>query len=85
MVVIEPNNGAVVEPIFDGQGRVTSVKVIDGGEGFTEFPNIFIQSETGFNAILRPKLSIDRVGVNQFRDPNLNSKVIKVIDCVGKF
>ena len=85
VVVIEPNNGAVVEPIFDGQGRVTSVKVIDGGEGFTEFPNIFIQSETGFNAILRPKLSIDRVGINQFRNPNLNSRVIKVVDCVGKF
>ena len=85
VVIIEPNNGAVVEPKFDGQGRVISVKVIEGGEGFTEIPKIFIKSETGFNAVLRPKLNIDRIGVDELKTPTIRDKVVNVVDCVGKF
>jgi len=84
-VVITPDIGAVVEPKFDSQGRVISVKVTESGEGFTEYPQIYIQSETGYNAVLRPKLCIDRIGVDQLKEPTFQDQIVTVIDCVGKF
>jgi len=84
-VIITPDIGAVVEPKFDSQGRVISVKVTESGEGFTEYPQIYIQSETGYNAVLRPKLCIDRIGVDQLKEPTFQDQIVTVIDCVGKF
>ena len=84
-IVIIPDNGAVAEPKFDQQGRVTSIKVTEGGEGFTEFPQLYIQSDTGYNAVLTPKLCIDRVGLDELKEPMTQDKVVTVIDCVGKF
>jgi len=83
-IVIEPDIGAVAEPTFDARGRVTSIKVTESGEGFTEYPTLYIQSETGYNAVLRPKLCIDRVGNDELKEPTFQDKVITVIDCVGK-
>ena len=83
-IVIEPDIGAVAEPKFDARGRVTSIKVTESGEGFTEYPRLYIQSETGYNAVLRPKLCIDRVGNDELKEPTFQDKVITVIDCVGK-
>ena len=83
-VVIEPDIGAKAEAKFDSQGRVTSVKVTVQGEGFTEFPRVYIRSETGYNAQLRPKLCIDRVGSDELKQPTSQDKIISVIDCVGK-
>jgi hypothetical protein len=84
-VVIEPDIGAKAEAKFDAQGRVVSVKVTEQGEGFREFPRLYIRSETGYNAQLRPKLCIDRVGSDDLKEPQTQDKVISVIDCVGKF
>ena len=83
-IIIEPDIGAVAEPKFDARGRVTSIKVTESGEGFTEYPTLYIQSETGYNAVLRPKLCIDRVGNDELKEPTFQDKVITVIDCVGK-
>ena len=83
-IVIEPDIGAVAEPKFDARGRVTSIKITESGEGFTEYPTLYIQSETGYNAVLRPKLCIDRVGNDELKEPTFQDKVITVIDCVGK-
>ena len=83
-VIIEPDIGAVAEPKFDARGRVTSIKVTESGEGFTKYPTLYIQSETGYNAVLRPKLCIDRVGNDELKEPTFQDKVITVIDCVGK-
>jgi len=84
-VIITPDNGAVASATFDRQGRVTSVKVTAGGEGFTQYPQIYIQSETGYNAVLRPKLCIDRTGNDKLKEPTFQDKVLTVVDCVGKF
>jgi hypothetical protein len=84
-VVIEPDIGAKAEAKFDQQGRVISVKVTEQGEGFTEYPRLYIRSETGYNAQLRPKLCIDRVGSDELKQPTSQDKVVRVIDCVGKF
>ena len=84
-LVIEPGIGAEGSFSVDKQGRVTSVKITESGEGFTEFPRIYIKSETGYNAVLRPRLCIDRIGEDKFKSPELQDKVISVIDCVGNF
>ena len=83
-VVIEPDIGAKAEAQFDAQGRVISVKVTEQGEGFTELPRLYIRSETGYNAQLRAKLCIDRVGSDELKEPQTQDKVVSVIDCVGK-
>ena len=86
-LVIEPNFGAKAVPKLGDFGKIVSIKVTEGGEGFTEMPKITMKSQSGFNAELIPKLCIDRsVGENDLeRDPGLQDKVISVIDCVGKF
>ena len=78
-VIIEPDRGAVAEAVIDRYGRVTEVKVIETGEGFKELPKIYIQSETGYNAELRAKLCVDRVGDKTPDD----DRIINVVDCVG--
>ena len=84
-VVIEPDIGAKAEAKFDAQGRVTSIKVTEGAEGFTDYPTVYIKSNTGYNAVLRPKLCIDRVGSDKLKEPMVQDKIVSVIDCVGKF
>ena len=81
-VIIEPSNGAYARAEFDNFGRVTSVKVVNGGEGFTTLPEIYIESVTGYNAVLRPRLCIDRIGENV--DKPITGDLVTVIDCVGK-
>ena len=83
-VVIRPNMGATAEPRFDSVGRVVSVKVTAGGEGFTQIPYIYIKSQTGYNAKLTPKFCIDRISSDKLAEPDLQDKIITVIDCVGK-
>ena len=82
-MVIEPDNGAEIIPTFDSNGSLIDLKIIDGGEGFTEFPVIYIESETGFNAKIRPRLCIDRV-TDELNLPDIQDKVVSVVDCVGK-
>ena len=80
-VIIEPSYGSSAEATFDELGRVQSISITNSGEGFKERPNIYIQSETGYNAKLIPKLCIDKLGdVNEPDDPEL---IINVVDCVG--
>lgn len=83
-VIIEPSNGAEAVAEFDDLGTVTSIKITDGGEGFAELPEIYIESETGFNAILSPRLCIDRIGENELDKP-VTGDLVTVVDCVGKF
>ena len=59
-------------------GTVTDVKILNPGSGFTRTPTISILSDTGVNAVLRPKFKIvrDPIGV----DPET---LIQVTDLVG--
>ena len=85
-VVIEPNVGATATPKFDKFGRLLSIKVTSGGEGFKEVPKVYIKSNSGFGSQITPKFCIDRIGQNDLeRDPGLQDKVVSVIDCVGNF
>lgn len=84
-VIIEPNFGAKATLQTGDEGIVLSVKVTESGEGFTEVPKVYIKTETGINAVLVPKLCIDRVGDDALKEPRLQDKVVSVVDCVGKF
>ena len=83
-VVIEPDMGATATPKFDDFGRLLSIKVTAGGEGFKQIPEVYIKTKTGFGSKITPKFCIDRLGENDLeREPGLQDKVISVVDCVG--
>jgi len=84
-VIIKPDLGAKAEIEVDGQGRISAVKVTESGEGFQELPKVYVRSETGFQAKLLPKFCVDRVGEDEAKEPELQDKIVTVIDCVGKF
>ena len=79
-VIFEPDRGAEGRLRVDRQGRVVAVEITKPGQGFKELPEIFIDSVSGYNAVLLPKLCIDKDV--EFEDPE---KLVQVIDCVGNF
>ena len=85
-IIIEPNVGATAVPKFNENGSVESVKITSGGEGFTQMPDVYIKSETGFNAELKPVFCVDRIAKDEVKeyDRKLQKKLISVVDCVGK-
>ncbi len=85
-IVVEPSNGAILEPVFGPFGSIIDVNIIDEGEGFTERPNIVIKTQSGYNALLIPILCVNRIGdipEELYKIPE-GEQIIKVIDCVGK-
>ena len=83
-IIIEPSNGASAVPTFGAFGTLEGIKITSVGEGFKEIPNIYIESETGFNAKLIPRFCIDRVSADQLKEPGIQEQIISVVDCVGK-
>ena len=78
---ITPDNGAILEPVFEGD-KVSKVNVIKSGLGFDDFPVIEVVSDTGYNAELIPIFRpVDPETVEQIPE---TAAVIQVIDCVGK-
>ena len=84
-VVIEPSNGAEIKIKCDPLGSIIGVDVVKGGIGFNEDPDIYIQSDKGYNARLMPVFKVNRVGEDI--EPGLVSpgELVQVVDCVGKF
>ena len=82
-VVVEPDNGAKLSiGKCDSLGSINQINVIDGGSGFKDDPNIYIQSESGYNCKLVPTFKVTRVEEVSEVPP---TGVIQVVDCVGKF
>lgn len=80
-VVIEPANGAELSICgCTSLGVINKICVNNGGSGFTDEPEIYIQSDSGYNAKLVPTFNITRV---EEEAPSVD--VIQVVDCVGKF
>ena len=82
-VVVEPNNGAKLTIGRCSNGTIDSINVEDGGSGFKDDPNIYIQSDSGYNAKLVPTFKVIRV--DQDERVVAPADIIQVIDCVGKF
>ena len=55
-IIIEPNAGATAVPKFNSNGSVESVKITSGGEGFTQMPDVYIKSETGFQCRIKTSI-----------------------------
>jgi Gp5 N-terminal OB domain len=86
-VVIEPNlGGAEIEVTFGPFGVVTSARIINSGSGFTERPEIYIKSETGYNAKIIPVFCVKRIGDDNVGELTNEQKfkVIRIVDCVGR-
>jgi len=80
-IVIEPSNGAEVKPIIRN-GSVVKVLIEKTAIGFDARPRVFVDSDTGFNAELIPVFTVKEVDVNE--PIPLGTRVISVVDCVGK-
>jgi len=78
-------NGAELKVEVDSLGSVTKVDVVNGGIGFTEDPDIYIDSDSGYNAKLMPVFKVNRVGEEIAPEEVSAGAVLSVIDCVGKF
>ena len=77
---IEAGN-ADLEPVILG-GRVVGVKVNNKGNGFTNIPDIRINSKTGRGARLRPIMKFVSLSeVSETLDP---TQIISVVDCIEK-
>lgn len=86
-IKIQPNSGnAEIVPIFGPYGSIVGAEILNKGEGFLEVPDLIIESETGYNAILIPVMCVNRKGndLESELTPEDRTKVIQVIDCVGK-
>ena len=79
-MTIVPDNGAkaVIEEC-DDEGGIIKIKVINCGAGFNEIPDVFINTDTGYNAMLYPVMKFHRPDIETPEGTN----VIQVIDCVG--
>ena len=79
-VTIVPDNGAkaVIEEC-DEEGGIIKIKVINCGAGFNEIPDVFINTDTGYNAMLYPVMKFHRPDIETPEGTN----VLQVIDCVG--
>jgi len=83
-IIIEPSNGAAAVPVIGVFGSIEKVQVISKGEGFKQFPRIYIKSQTGYNANLIPLLTAQRISNDQIKNPEIQDSIISVVDCVGK-
>jgi hypothetical protein len=82
-IIITPTNGAAAEVSFNESGQVKQLILTNPGIGFTEVPNIYIQSETGFNAGILPQFKVKRIGGDKQINIPAGTPLIKVVDCVG--
>lgn len=81
---VVPENGSKVEAVINDKGRVIEIKVLSKGCGYTDLPQIIMESETGYNATFYPVLSATRI-LNEedlFNIPT-NVPLVSVVDCVG--
>ena len=78
-------NGAEIKIKTDNLGSITGADVINGGMGFTEDPEIYIESDSGYNGKLMPVFKVNRVGEDVAPEEISTGAIIKVVDCVGKF
>ncbi len=81
---MEPSHGCEFRLKCDALGSIIGVDVVKGCVGFTEDPKIYIQSDTGYNAILMPVFKVNRVGEDIPSELVSPDGIIQVIDCVGK-
>lgn len=80
-----PENGSQLELEINERGEIIAIKVLSKGCGYTDLPEIVIQSQTGYNAKLYPVLSATQITDEQaLFDIPKDVQLVSVVDCVGK-
>lgn len=82
-LVITPSNGTETELLINEFGQITGVKILRGGCGFNDIPEIRTNSPTGFNATFTPVFRATPVPKDPFVVPD-GATPVEVVDCVGK-
>lgn len=82
-IVVNPNNGVNITPEFGYNGQLTGITIVSTGIGFTEVPEIGIDSSTGHNAIIKPVFRILK-GDELITKKDSGIGIVNVVDCVGK-
>ena len=72
---------ADLEPVVLG-GRIVGIKVNNKGSGFTNIPDMRINSQTGRGATLKPIMKF--VSPNEVSETLDPTQVISVVDCIDK-
>jgi len=83
-VIMQPSHGCEFKLMCDSLGSIIRVDVVKGCIGFNEDPDIYIQSDTGYNARMMPVFKVNRVGEELQPELVSSGELIQVIDCVGK-
>lgn len=60
-LIITPDNGTKTELVINEFGSITSVKIIQGGCGYEDIPEIRTNSPTGFNATFSPIFRVTQI------------------------
>jgi hypothetical protein len=82
---VVPNNGAILQPVINEREEITQVNIINPGSGFTDIPEIIVNSNTGYNAKLIPVLrAIPVEAIANIGDIEPTTAVVSVVDCVGR-
>ena len=77
------SGGAEVELEIQG-GRIIGAKVTNGGFGFTNLPDLTINSESGVGARLLPVLNFTKVQDASKLAESMKQSAITVISCITK-
>ena len=86
-LIITPDNGTKTELLINDFGQITGVKLLTGGCGYNDFPDIRTNSPTGFNATFTPIFKATKIEEVDPEGPFFvpdGASVIEVVDCVGK-
>lgn len=76
-----PDAATKIELDIDQNGSIVKARVVESGTNFTCIPEIKLNTQTGYNARLKPVLRFTRA---QEIDVPAGTTPLKVIDCVGK-
>ena len=68
---------------LDDAGRIIGADVIEANRGCTVIPNLTINTETGFGALVRPIMKFRKL--EEYDDTIPEKGIINVVDCVGAY
>lgn len=84
-IVMIPSNGVEAEPVFNNVGQLVSINIQNPGGSFFGIPRIFIRSQTGVNANIKPIFAVrpENADPDERLSNITGDRIISVVDCVG--
>lgn len=83
-VKVLPENGTEVEAIINDNGVIIGLNILNKGCGYTDLPQVLVESETGYNATFYPVLKATRIIKEEdFFNVPVDVPLVSVVDCIG--